>query len=76
MTLALLGVGLIQYLWIIRSVNLDEKNFNAKVSIALHNVLEKLRVDAVLNYYENIEDKDPTNDSIDSTTTIQDRIKM
>jgi two-component system, OmpR family, phosphate regulon sensor histidine kinase PhoR len=75
MTLALLGVGLIQYLWIIRSVNLDEKNFNDKVSIALHNVLEKLRVDAVLNYYENIGEDGASGILDDSTSTIQDRIK-
>jgi two-component system, OmpR family, phosphate regulon sensor histidine kinase PhoR len=53
MTLALIGVGVIQYLWIKWSVNLDEKNFNNKVYIALNHVEEKLRVDAELNYYEN-----------------------
>jgi two-component system, OmpR family, phosphate regulon sensor histidine kinase PhoR len=52
MTLALVGVGVIQFLWIKRAVNLDEKNFNAKVMIALNNVLEKLRVEALNDYYK------------------------
>ena len=38
MTLALIGVGAIQYFWIKRAVDLDEKNFNDKVTIALNNV--------------------------------------
>jgi two-component system phosphate regulon sensor histidine kinase PhoR len=74
MTLAVVGVGVIQYLWIKWSVNLDEKNFNDKVFIALNNVHSKLEIETVLNYYENT---GQTLDSIlvgDSTISVQDRI--
>lgn len=46
MTLSLIGVGTIQYFWIKRAVDLDEKNFNDKVTIALNNVKKKLITDA------------------------------
>lgn len=46
MTLALIGVGAIQYFWIKRAVDLDEKNFNDKVTIALNNVKKRLMTDA------------------------------
>ncbi len=46
MTLSLIGVGVIQYFWIKRAVNLDEKNFNDKVTIALNNVKKRLVTDA------------------------------
>lgn len=52
MTLSLIGVGVIQFFWIKWSVNLDEKNFNDKVLIALNNVKEKLRKDAEQSFYE------------------------
>lgn len=47
MSLALLGVGAIQFFWIQRAVDLDEKNFNDKVTIALDNVKKKLQTDAI-----------------------------
>lgn len=46
MTLSLIGVGVIQYFWIKRAVDLDEKNFNDKVTIALNNVKKRLVTDA------------------------------
>jgi len=46
MSLSLIGVGVIQYFWIKRAVNLDEKNFNDKVTIALNNVKKRLITDA------------------------------
>jgi len=42
MTLSLIGVGVIQYFWIKRAVDLDEKNFDDKVTIALNNVKKRL----------------------------------
>jgi len=68
MTLSLIGVGVIQFMWIQRAVNLDEKNFNDKVQIALSNVKKRLQNDAEneaeKNYY--------TNKSLfDSKTTIE-----
>ncbi len=57
MTLSLIGVGVIQFMWIQRAVNLDEKNFNDKVQIALSNVKKRLQNDAEneaeKNYYAN-----------------------
>lgn len=57
MTLSLIGVGVIQFMWIQRAVNLDEKNFNDKVQIALSNVKKRLQIDAENkaeeNYYAN-----------------------
>jgi two-component system phosphate regulon sensor histidine kinase PhoR len=41
MTLSLAGVGVIQFFWIKRAVDLDEKNFNDKVTLALNNVKKK-----------------------------------
>lgn len=56
MTLSLIGVGVIQYFWIDRAVDLDEKNFNDKVTIALNNVKKRLINDAEAlaeqEYYE------------------------
>ncbi len=56
MTLSLVGVGLIQYFWIMKAVALDEKNFNDKVTIALNNVKKKMTSDAetlaATQYYE------------------------
>lgn len=56
MTLSLIGVGVIQYFWIDRAVDLDEKNFNDKVTIALNNVKKRLLNDAEAlaeqKYYE------------------------
>jgi two-component system phosphate regulon sensor histidine kinase PhoR len=56
MTLSLIGVGVIQYFWIKRAVNLDEKNFNDKVTIAINNVKKRLMTDAEAaaekNYYQ------------------------
>lgn len=46
MTLSLIGVGVIQYFWIKRAVDLDEKNFDDKVTIALNNVKKRLITDA------------------------------
>ncbi len=46
MTLSLIGVGVIQYFWIDRAVDLDEKNFSDKVTIALNNVKKRLLNDA------------------------------
>ncbi len=37
---------MIQYFWIDRAVDLDEKNFNDKVTIALNNVKKRLNTDA------------------------------
>lgn len=45
MTLSLIGVGVIQYYWVMKAVNLDEKNFNDKVTIALNNVKKKITID-------------------------------
>ena len=53
MTFSLIGVGVIQFFWIKWSVNLDEKNFNDKVIIALNNVKEKLKIDAEQSYFDN-----------------------
>ncbi|MBC7885778.1 MAG: HAMP domain-containing histidine kinase [Saprospiraceae bacterium] len=64
MTFSLIGVGVIQFFWIKWSVNLDEKNFNDKVLIALNNVKEKLRIDAEQTYYE-------TKDNLTSKTGLQ-----
>ncbi|MBK8628157.1 MAG: HAMP domain-containing histidine kinase [Saprospiraceae bacterium] len=46
MSLSLIGVGVIQYFWVKRAVDLDEKNFNDKVTIALNNVKKQLQNDA------------------------------
>ena len=46
MTLSLVGVGVIQFFWIKRAVDLDEKNFNDKVTLALNNVKKRLISDA------------------------------
>ncbi len=56
MSLSLIGVGLIQFFWIKRAVDLDEKNFNDKVTLALSNVKKRLNLDAETlaekKYYE------------------------
>lgn len=56
MTLSLAGVGVIQFFWIKRAVDLDEKNFNDKVTLALNNVKKRLISDAESeaekNFYE------------------------
>lgn len=56
MTFSLIGVGVIQYFWIKRAVDLDEKNFNDKVTIALNNVKKRLITDAEeaadMTYYQ------------------------
>jgi two-component system, OmpR family, phosphate regulon sensor histidine kinase PhoR len=52
MTLALVGVGVIQFFWIKWSVDLDEKTFNNKVRLALNNVKDRLKKDADQQYYE------------------------
>jgi len=49
MTASLIGVGGIQFLWIKRSVDLEEKNFNDKVYFALNKVKAKLQQDAEEN---------------------------
>lgn len=54
MTLSLIGVGVIQFFWVKWSVNLDEKNFDAKVYTALNNVKRKLRLDADMLEFDNI----------------------
>ena len=58
MTLSLIGVGAIQYYWVVKAVNLDEKNFNDKVTIALNNVKKKITTDTEKlmeqRYYENL----------------------
>lgn len=46
MTGSLIGVGVIQFFWIKRSVDLEEKNFNDKVYSALNMVRNHLRKDA------------------------------
>ncbi len=46
MTLSLLGIGIIQYIWFRSSVKQDEKNFNNKVHVALALVKERLMEDA------------------------------
>jgi two-component system phosphate regulon sensor histidine kinase PhoR len=74
MSLAVLGVGMIQYWWIKWSVDLDEKNFNDKVTIALNNVHNKLKIDAELNYYENTGQTIDQNITNDSVISLQDRI--
>ncbi len=48
MSLALAGVGAIQFFWIQRAVDLDEKNFDDKITIALDNVKKKLQNDALI----------------------------
>jgi len=48
MSLALVGVGAIQFFWVQRAVDLDEKNFNDKITLALDNVKKKLQKDALL----------------------------
>jgi two-component system phosphate regulon sensor histidine kinase PhoR len=52
MSSALIGVGAIQFFWIQRAVDLDEKNFNDKVTIALENVKKKLQTDAIAKFDE------------------------
>ncbi len=42
MTLALIGTSVIQFLWIKRSVDLQEKSFQTKVTEALNNVHEEI----------------------------------
>ena len=46
MSLSLIVVGVIQFFWIKRSVDLEEKNFDDKVIFALNNVKERLIGDA------------------------------
>jgi two-component system phosphate regulon sensor histidine kinase PhoR len=58
MTLALVGVGIIQFLWIKWSVSLDEKNFNTRVNLVLNEVRDRLTEDEqskdiVKDYYRN-----------------------
>ena len=45
MALALMGVAIIQFLWIKWSVSLDEKNFNTRVFLALNEVRDRLTED-------------------------------
>ncbi|MFN8339077.1 MAG: HAMP domain-containing sensor histidine kinase [Saprospiraceae bacterium] len=63
MSLSLVGVGVIQYFWIKRAVDLDEKNFNDKVTIALNNVKKRLQNDAEAlaekKYYQENQMSDP-----------------
>lgn len=65
MTLSLIGVGVIQYFWIKRAVDLDEKNFDDKVTIALNNVKKRLVTDAEeaadKKYYEQKSILEPKN---------------
>jgi len=65
MTLSLIGVGVIQYFWIKRAVDLDEKNFDDKVTIALNNVKKRLITDAEeaadKKYYEQKSILEPKN---------------
>jgi two-component system phosphate regulon sensor histidine kinase PhoR len=63
MSLSLIGVGVIQYFWVKRAVDLDEKNFNDKVTIALNNVKKRLMNDAEAvaekNFYSDTKFADP-----------------
>ncbi len=57
MSLALIGVAVIQFLWVKWSVSLDEKNFNARVYLALSEVRDRLTddensLDFVKQYYK------------------------
>lgn len=58
MSFSLIGVGAIQYYWILKAVNLDEKNFNDKVMISLNNVKKKITQDTErileLQFYEDL----------------------
>lgn len=66
MSLSLIGVGVIQYYWVVKAVNLDEKNFNDKVTISLNNVKKKISTDTEnlmeQRYYENLGIPQPTED--------------
>ncbi len=86
MTLSLIGVGVIQFFWIKRAVDLDEKNFNDKVILALNTVKKHLVSDAEdaveKNYYEKklLEPKSILNEIIredlsKSTSALSQRIK-
>lgn len=87
MSLSLIGVGVIQYFWVKRAVDLDEKNFNDKVTIALNNVKKRLMNDAEAiaekKFYEDSKLTEPKTiiekiirgDIDDQTTSINKRIK-
>lgn len=62
MSIALIGITIIQYLWIKRSVDLRQRNFDDKVLIAMGNVRDNLFQDAqqekaLLKYYQNSKSK-------------------
>lgn len=87
MSLSLIGVGVIQYFWVKRAVDLDEKNFNDKVTIALNNVKKRLMNDAEAiaekKFYEDSKLTEPKTiiekiirgDIDEQTTSINKRIK-
>jgi two-component system phosphate regulon sensor histidine kinase PhoR len=87
MSLSLIGVGVIQYFWVKRAVDLDEKNFNDKVTIALNNVKKRLMTDAEAlaekKYYEETQMPEPKtiiekiirSDLDDKSAVINQRIK-
>ncbi len=66
MTFSVIGVGAIQYYWVMKAVNLDEKNFNDKVTIALNNVRKKITTDTEKlleqRYYEELGVPPPSKD--------------
>ncbi len=49
MSAALIGTAVTQFLWIKAQVDLDEKNFDDRVFMAMNNVKEKLKEDASTN---------------------------
>jgi two-component system phosphate regulon sensor histidine kinase PhoR len=51
MSVALMGIAIIQYLWIKRSVDLRQRNFDDKVLIAMSKVRESLFQDALQRDY-------------------------
>ena len=46
MSIALLGITIIQYVWLKRGSELNEKNFGDKVTLALNRVKQQLEDDA------------------------------
>ncbi|MBK8079322.1 MAG: HAMP domain-containing histidine kinase [Saprospiraceae bacterium] len=69
MSLSLIVVGVIQFFWIKRSVDLEEKNFDDKVIFALNNVKERLIGDAQERLQRDVEE-------IKFQNTIVDKLKQ
>ncbi len=67
MSFSLIGVGAIQYYWILKAVRLDEKNFNDKVMISLNNVKKKITLNTEKlmeqRHYENLGVPPPIQDA-------------